>query len=74
MKKSFIFLFMLQFFVLALLAQEPEKNAPDTSATKELEYVPTVSMTESDLENNTEGQDVSGLLQSSRDAYTSLAG
>lgn len=74
MKKSFIFVFMLQFFVVALLAQEPVKNEPDTSAAKELENVPTASMTEADLENNTEGQDVSGLLQSARDAYTSLAG
>lgn len=75
MKKIFIMCFSLLFSGSALLAQNTD-TPPDTSnvSQKEVVFVPVVVMSESDLDNNAEGQDMSGLLQSSRDAYTSLAG
>ncbi len=76
MKKYFLLISFFAFLCVAVSAQTNEPTQPDTSTVKnqELDFIPTVSMTESDLENNSEGQDGSALLQSSRDAYTSLAG
>ncbi|TNE54124.1 MAG: Plug domain-containing protein [Bacteroidetes bacterium] len=58
---------------LSLLAQV-EKPEPEDTLRKEEGRLPVFSMSTGDLEGDFGAQDVSGLLQSSRDVFTSTAG
>ena len=51
-------------------------NAPptDTSATKNAPQLPVFTLTTDDLDGELGNQDISGILQSSRDVFTSVAG
>jgi len=75
MRKTFILILGFIFWTTQFYGQVSE-TPPDTNKVPkpEVEYVPTVSLTESELDESAQGQDVSSLLQSSRDIYTSLAG
>ncbi len=61
----------------ALLAQRPDSlgavAGPDTSSALQ-ERVPVYTVTSSDLDSELGSQDISGILQSSRDVYASTAG
>ena len=70
MKKSFIALIILFYPLLQIQAQV---DTTSISSKKEVS-LPTFTLTELDLESEDELQDISGLLQSSRDIFVSTAG
>ena len=64
--------FILFLFHSLVHAQDiPNNNTPDTAI---IDAPPVFSISADDLETETENQDVSSLLQASRDVFTSLAG
>lgn len=68
MKKAFsIIILLLSFYHL-------RAQSDTTTTVKEEGNLPTFTLTESDLDNEQESQDVSGLLQASRDIFVSTAG
>jgi hypothetical protein len=73
MKKYILFVYLFLFANILLMAQgDTSKIQIDTS---DAGYkVPVFSVTSSDVENDIESQDVSSLLQGSRDVFTSMAG
>ncbi len=69
MRKLFTTIVMVLFVVFA------EGQTPDTTATSnEQVEIPTFTLSESDISNDEGSQDVSGLLQASRDIFVSTAG
>ena len=67
MKKAFsIIILLLSFYHL--------RAQSDTTTVNEEANLPTFTLTETDLDNEQESQDVSGLLQASRDIFVSTAG
>lgn len=52
----------------------PTSSAPDTTALSNEPQVPVFTLTADDLDSELGAQDISGILQSSRDVFTSTAG
>ncbi|HQL69903.1 MAG TPA: Plug domain-containing protein, partial [Bacteroidales bacterium] len=51
------------------------QNTKDTiTETQKPTNIPVISLTDSDIQNDAQSQDISGLLQSSDDVYVSVAG
>lgn len=71
MKKNIILSLILFVIVFHALGQETEN---DTIKTEEQIIIPTIVLTEADLESDELSQDISALLQSSADVYVRTAG
>ncbi|MCD4746538.1 MAG: TonB-dependent receptor plug domain-containing protein, partial [Bacteroidales bacterium] len=65
---------LLLFPFLFINSVYPQKDTLSVISEKEVSSVPTISITASELANDEESQDISGLLQSSRDIFVSTAG
>ncbi len=64
---------ILPLFILLFVVFQA-KSQTDTTTTNEGAVIPTFTLSESDLSNESQSQDVSGLLQASRDIFVSTAG
>lgn len=72
--RSITKLFAVPFAVFTITASaQPDTSALDTDSLG-TDYVPNFSVTFDELEGESATQDISGLLQSSRDVFTSMAG
>lgn len=72
--RSIYKLFAVPFAVFTITASaQPDTSALETD-TLGADYVPNFSVTFDELEGESATQDISGLLQSSRDVFTSMAG
>jgi hypothetical protein len=65
---------VLSLLVILLFIQQVKSQTDTTSSAKEGTVIPTFTLTETDLSNESQSQDVSGLLQASRDIFVSTAG
>ncbi|MCD4664426.1 MAG: TonB-dependent receptor plug domain-containing protein, partial [Bacteroidales bacterium] len=65
---------LLLFPFLFINSVYPQKDTLSVISEKEVSSVPTISITALELANDEESQDISGLLQSSRDIFVSAAG
>ncbi|PCJ77853.1 MAG: hypothetical protein COA57_16495 [Flavobacteriales bacterium] len=73
MKNRIYFVFLFNFCFLIGAFSQQDTTASDTSET-ETELIPVFILNADDLENEMQSQDVSGLLQASRDVFNSVAG
>ena len=65
---------ILTLFIFLLFLQQVKSQTDTTSTLEEGTVIPTFTLSESQLSNESESQDVSGLLQASRDIFVSTAG
>lgn len=73
MKRILLLLPALCIFSMAF-AQTPDSSQVNKDSLTEANRIPVFSINASDVDNDLESQDVSSLLQSSRDVFTSMAG
>ena len=67
---------ILSLFIILLIIQQVRAQTDTTTVSNEGEgtVIPTFTLSETDLNNESQSQDVSGLLQASRDIFVSTAG
>ncbi len=71
MNKKLI-IFLSAALLSATLAAQPVEDSIPSEA--KLTNIPVISLSDSDIQNDAQSQDISGLLQSSSDVYVSLSG